>query len=108
MRLLLFTVPRGGVRSFQLEGLRQDAVFQLIGGCGIERKAAASGDAAALRDLIVVRTVAKAVAAVFIRGELLARLGRPDEAPAEFARAVARCANDRERALLEGKIAALG
>jgi RNA polymerase sigma factor (sigma-70 family) len=43
-----------------------------------------------------------------VRGELLARLGRPEEAREEFARAVERCGNARERALLEGKIAALG
>jgi len=43
-----------------------------------------------------------------VRGELLTRLGRADEARAEFARAVARCRNERERALLEGKLAALG
>jgi predicted RNA polymerase sigma factor len=43
-----------------------------------------------------------------VRGELLARLGRPDEARTESGRAVARCGNERERALLEGEVAALG
>jgi RNA polymerase sigma factor (sigma-70 family) len=42
-----------------------------------------------------------------VRGELLARLGRPDEAREEFALAVARCGNERERGLLERKIDAL-
>jgi RNA polymerase sigma factor (sigma-70 family) len=43
-----------------------------------------------------------------VRGELLARLGRPDEAREEFALAVARCGNERERGLLARKIDALG
>ena len=42
-----------------------------------------------------------------VRGELLARLGRAEEARAEFARAIAQTANDRERAVLEGKLRAL-
>jgi RNA polymerase sigma factor (sigma-70 family) len=42
-----------------------------------------------------------------VRGELLARLGRPDEARAEFTTAEARCGNERERALLRRKIADL-
>jgi RNA polymerase sigma factor (sigma-70 family) len=42
-----------------------------------------------------------------VRGELLARLGRPDEAREEFALAVARCGNERERGLLARKIDAL-
>ena len=40
-----------------------------------------------------------------VRGELLARLGRGDEARAEFLDAAARCGNDRERAVLERKAA---
>ena len=43
-----------------------------------------------------------------VRGELLARLGRAEEARRELAVAVARCGNARERALLERKIADLG
>ncbi|MFE3102861.1 RNA polymerase sigma factor [Nocardia tengchongensis] len=43
-----------------------------------------------------------------VRGELLAKLGRRDEARAAFARAIDLCRNDRERALLEGKLAELG
>ncbi|MGP3533749.1 RNA polymerase sigma factor [Microbacterium sp. RD1] len=42
-----------------------------------------------------------------VRGELLAQLGRRDEARAELAEAVLLTANDRQRAVLEGKIAAL-
>ncbi|GLZ46400.1 RNA polymerase sigma factor [Actinomycetospora sp. NBRC 106375] len=43
-----------------------------------------------------------------VRGELLTRLGRRDEARRELETAVERCANERERALLRGKIADLG
>ncbi len=43
-----------------------------------------------------------------VRGELLRRLGRPDEARSELRSAIALCGNDRERAVLEGKLAALG
>jgi RNA polymerase sigma factor (sigma-70 family) len=39
-----------------------------------------------------------------VRGELLARLGRDDEARTELERAVELCANQRERAVLRGKI----
>ena len=35
-----------------------------------------------------------------VRGELLARLGRHDEAAAEFEKAAAMTANERERAVL--------
>jgi RNA polymerase sigma factor (sigma-70 family) len=42
-----------------------------------------------------------------VRGELLARLGRPDEARAELAEAARLTANDRERALLLRKAEAL-
>jgi RNA polymerase sigma factor (sigma-70 family) len=38
-----------------------------------------------------------------VRGDLLARLGRTDEASAEFRRAATMTRNDRERALLEGR-----
>jgi predicted RNA polymerase sigma factor len=39
-----------------------------------------------------------------VRGELLTRLGRNDEARAELERAVALCGNERERAVLRRKI----
>ena len=42
-----------------------------------------------------------------VRGELLARLGRNDEARAAFADAVERCGNARERSVLERKLATL-
>jgi predicted RNA polymerase sigma factor len=42
-----------------------------------------------------------------VRGELLTRLGRYDEARAELERAVALCGNERERAVLQGKITAI-
>ena len=40
-----------------------------------------------------------------VRGELLARLGRTDDAKAELANAVRLCTNTRERAVLERKLA---
>ncbi|PSK93672.1 RNA polymerase sigma factor (sigma-70 family) [Murinocardiopsis flavida] len=42
-----------------------------------------------------------------VRGELLSRLGRTAEARAELERAAGLCGNERERAVLEGKRAAL-
>ncbi|MEV0170717.1 sigma-70 family RNA polymerase sigma factor [Streptomyces sp. NPDC050803] len=43
-----------------------------------------------------------------VRGDLLARLGRPAEAAAEFERAAALTRNERERELLRAKIRSLG
>ncbi|GAA3448110.1 RNA polymerase sigma factor [Planomonospora venezuelensis] len=43
-----------------------------------------------------------------VRGELLTRLGRAEEARTELERAVRLCGNGRERAVLERKLAALG
>lgn len=43
-----------------------------------------------------------------VRGELLSRLGRVDEARCEIERAVRLCGNERERRLLQRKLAALG
>ncbi len=42
-----------------------------------------------------------------VRGELLIRLGRTDEARAELERAVELCANERERTVLQRKLAGL-
>ncbi|XVS68236.1 RNA polymerase sigma factor [Actinosynnema sp. CA-299493] len=42
-----------------------------------------------------------------VRGELLSRLGRADEARVELARAVRLCGNERERAVLERKLGGL-
>ncbi len=43
-----------------------------------------------------------------VRGELLIRLGRADEAREQLRLAIERCANDRERVVLEKKLADLG
>jgi predicted RNA polymerase sigma factor len=43
-----------------------------------------------------------------VRGELLSRLGHTEEARREIELAVRLCGNERERTLLEGKLAALG
>jgi predicted RNA polymerase sigma factor len=43
-----------------------------------------------------------------VRGELLTRLGRVEEARTELGRAVELCANAREREVLERKRNALG
>jgi RNA polymerase sigma-70 factor (ECF subfamily) len=43
-----------------------------------------------------------------VRGDLLEKLGRSDEARAEFERAAAMTRNARERAVLSGRAAALG
>lgn len=43
-----------------------------------------------------------------VRGELLRRLGRSPEARDEFVRALERCTNERERGVLERKLADLG
>ncbi|WP_344594345.1 RNA polymerase sigma factor [Actinomadura vinacea] len=43
-----------------------------------------------------------------VRGELLTRLGRTDEARTELELAVRRCGNERERVVLERKLADLG
>ncbi|MFP8887852.1 RNA polymerase sigma factor [Streptomyces mangrovi] len=43
-----------------------------------------------------------------VRGELLARLGRTDEARTELEHAVRLCGNERERTVLRRKLAALG
>jgi predicted RNA polymerase sigma factor len=42
-----------------------------------------------------------------VRGELLTRLGRTDEARAELERAIQLCGNERERAVLQQKVADL-
>jgi predicted RNA polymerase sigma factor len=43
-----------------------------------------------------------------VRGDLLVRLGRPDEARAEFERAASLTRNNRERALLLARATACG
>ncbi|MES9607059.1 DUF6596 domain-containing protein [Actinomadura sp. NPDC000929] len=70
----------------------------------------ANGPAAALAivdDLAASGALANSHLLPSVRGELLTRLGRPDEARTELERAVELAANDRERALLRHKLAAL-
>jgi predicted RNA polymerase sigma factor len=43
-----------------------------------------------------------------VRGELLSRLGRVTEARAELAAALRLCGNERERGVLQRKLADLG
>ncbi|HEX3713177.1 MAG TPA: DUF6596 domain-containing protein [Trebonia sp.] len=73
--------------------------------------AMAQGPAAALPitdELLAAGTLAGSHLLPSVRGELLARLGRAVEARAELERAVALCANDRERSVLQRKLADLG
>jgi len=70
----------------------------------------ARGPAAALPivdELAGAETLAGSHLLPSVRGELLTRLGRRDEARAEFERAVGLCGNERERALLARKRADL-
>ncbi|MCP3805051.1 RNA polymerase subunit sigma-24 [Allokutzneria sp. A3M-2-11 16] len=71
----------------------------------------ARGPAAGLKivdDLVAAKALANSHLLPSVRGELLTRLGRPDEARAELERAVRLCGNERERAVLRRKIADLG
>jgi RNA polymerase sigma factor (sigma-70 family) len=70
----------------------------------------AEGPATALRlvdELVATGELAGYGLLPSVRGELLARLGRADEARAEFTWAIAQTANERERAVLEGKLRGL-
>ena len=67
----------------------------------------AQGPAAALRvvdDLVADERLAGSHLLPSVRGELLTRLGRTEEARSELARAVDLCGNARERAVLERKL----
>lgn len=67
----------------------------------------AQGPAAALRvvdDLVAGERLAGSHLLPSVRGELLIRLGRTEEARAELASAVSLCGNARERAVLERKL----
>ena len=67
----------------------------------------ARGPAAALGvvdDLVAGEQLANSHLLPSVRGELLTRLGRTEEARSELARAVRLCANARERAVLERKL----
>ncbi|MDO9497535.1 MAG: sigma factor [Nocardioides sp.] len=71
----------------------------------------ASGPAAALRlvdDLVAAGALVDSHLLPSVRGELLRRLGRTDEARDSIALAVRLCRNEREQHLLRGKLAALG
>jgi RNA polymerase sigma factor (sigma-70 family) len=71
----------------------------------------AQGPAAALPivdELATAEALANSHLLPSVRGELLTRLGRTDEARTELERAVRLCGNERERAVLERKLADLG
>jgi RNA polymerase sigma factor (sigma-70 family) len=71
----------------------------------------AQGPAAALPivdEVATAETLANSHLLPSVRGELLTRLGRTDEARAELERAVRLCGNGRERAVLQRKLADLG
>jgi len=70
--------------------------------------AMAQGPAAALSivdDLAAADALPESHLLPSVRGELLSRLGRDDEARAELERAIALCGNQREQAVLQRKIA---
>ncbi|WP_278262013.1 DUF6596 domain-containing protein [Nocardia sp. AG03] len=70
----------------------------------------ARGPAAALPlvdELVAGGALASSHLLPSVRGELLTRLGRVEEARVELAAAVRLCGNDRERSVLTGKLAAL-
>jgi RNA polymerase sigma factor (sigma-70 family) len=72
--------------------------------------AEAQGPEAALRvvdDLVTTGSLAGSHLLPSVRGELLTRLGRLDDARRELELAVSRCENERERGLLRRKLAAL-
>jgi predicted RNA polymerase sigma factor len=71
----------------------------------------AQGPAAALPlvdDLVAAGSLSGSHMLPSVRGELLSRLGRVDESRREFELAVRLCENERERGLLQRKLAALG
>jgi RNA polymerase sigma factor (sigma-70 family) len=71
----------------------------------------AQGPAAALPivdELVAAKALSNSHLLPSVRGELLTRLGRTDEARTELELAVRLCCNERERAVLERKLADLG
>jgi RNA polymerase sigma factor (sigma-70 family) len=71
----------------------------------------AQGPASALPivdELLTAESLSNSHLLPSVRGELLTRLGRTGEARAELERAVRLCGNERERAVLERKLADLG
>ena len=70
----------------------------------------ATGPAAALLivdDLVAAGSLPGSYLLPSVRGELLTRLGRVDDARLEFEVAIELCENDSARGILEGKLAAL-
>jgi RNA polymerase sigma factor (sigma-70 family) len=59
-------------------------------------------------ELVAVEALSNSHLLPSVRGELLTRLGRTDEARTELELAVRLCGNERERAVLERKLADLG
>jgi RNA polymerase sigma factor (sigma-70 family) len=71
----------------------------------------ARGPAAALPivdELVAAGTLSNSHLLPSVRGELLTRLGRAEEARTELEHAIRLCGNERERAVLERKVADLG
>jgi predicted RNA polymerase sigma factor len=70
----------------------------------------ATGPAAALLivdDLVAAGSLPGSHLLPSVRGELLTRLGRVDDARLQFEVAIELCENDSARSILEGKLAAL-
>jgi predicted RNA polymerase sigma factor len=91
-----------------LRRLAPSPVAELNGAVAISM---AHGPAAALPvvdDLVAAGSLSGSHLLPIVRGELLSRLGRIDEARREIELAVRLCGNERERGLLQRKLAALG
>ena len=96
--------------------LLYDVLLQLAASPVVELNRAvaismARGPAAALPvvdDLVAAGSLAGSHLLPSVRGELLSRLGRTDEARREIDRAVGLCGNERERGVLQRKLDALG
>jgi predicted RNA polymerase sigma factor len=59
-------------------------------------------------ELVTAGTLSNSHLLPSVRGELLTRLGRAEEARTELEHAIRLCGNERERAVLERKVADLG
>jgi predicted RNA polymerase sigma factor len=110
------TAPSVGETDWERIVLLYDALGRLAPSPVVELNRAvavsmAEGPAAALRivdDLVAADALPGSHLVPGVRGELLTRLGRVEEARTELGRAVELCANARERAVLERKRDALG
>jgi RNA polymerase sigma factor (sigma-70 family) len=85
------------------DGLRQIAPSPVVELNRAVAVAMASGPATALRDVDGITGLDGSYLLPSVRGELLARLGRHDEAAAQFERASALTTNERERDVLSRK-----